>query len=162
MIIFKTGKGFCSKSGSLTVPALEWIKGEGTLAIFCSQVNLILNGLSQISTKNLCTKSKFIAEIISGLGALLTIESRTEFLKKVLELSEEFVTQPSLYLYFDERKDCIENFITDISCEYKNDLTLPLILTNQIQHAMSTLHEWLQAEKSQHLLLVGPHGSAKT
>lgn len=65
----------------ILLTAIDWITDEGVLALKCSKIGIILNGLTQIC--NATTKPQFVVGLISGLGSLLTYESRESFVKMV-------------------------------------------------------------------------------
>ncbi|CAG0920502.1 unnamed protein product, partial [Notodromas monacha] len=146
--------------------ALQWVLKEGDRPVETSLLGVVLNGLSHLEKAE--SKAKFVAGLIHGLGANLTLASRRNFASQVFSWTGEYPpnAKDPANLYYDPRKDCLESYegqvVNKVNVGNLSEGNLPAISTVGFLLNMDLFQPWIQAESGKPFLLVGPEGCGKS
>ncbi|KAF5303585.1 hypothetical protein FQR65_LT08186 [Abscondita terminalis] len=140
--------------------ALEWIMNDADVLATTSQISVALTGLSQLADAS--TKTECFVGILNGLGGYLSLSSRQVFTETLSTWMGQM--QPkTLFFYYNKDKDVVDLYEnSDIRSALSSEYDIPLILTTQVQYTINCLKTWLTRGNEQHVLLIGPRGSAKS
>ncbi|TMW62553.1 hypothetical protein Poli38472_005171 [Pythium oligandrum] len=137
------------------------------MVVETTTVGTIMNGLSHVATAT--TRSEFVVAMIRGLGANLSVASRTSFAKSLFMMSSErppdmgapldcYCVGSTFYSY-ETKKDTygsMDGRMDRRDIVGSQDAVVPTV---SVQRGLKVIEPW--AEKMEPFILVGPEGSGK-
>ncbi|CAG9863949.1 unnamed protein product [Phyllotreta striolata] len=141
--------------------AIDWCVKEGEMILPCSRVGMALTVLSQL--KDVYSKSQFAVRLMNILGHQLHEDFKEIFCQQVYDWLGETPPPVIVRSRYNNDRGTVESYYTNpnVIIEDGNRLKIPLIPTSQIELYVDCLNGWL-GDSNENILLVGPHGSAKT
>ncbi|KAE8745286.1 hypothetical protein FOCC_FOCC007971 [Frankliniella occidentalis] len=142
--------------------ALKWVLTQGESTLQNSVVSRVKTSLSHlVGVEN---APQFMVSLIRGLGSNLMISNRELFAKQVFEWFGEYPLDPTniLNCCYSSERGRLETY----TMEGASDIgvtaqSLPLVLTANVKLTLSILSVWLQQERLEPFILVGPPGCGK-
>ncbi|XP_043928516.1 cytoplasmic dynein 2 heavy chain 1 isoform X1 [Protopterus annectens] len=146
--------------------ALNWVLKQHDFVVETSLVGTVMNGLSHL---NSCSdRGLFLIGLIRGLGGNLSMKSRQEFVKEVLNWARESPPDPRkpVDTFYDTGSGRFmtyqlvkpDNLNAD---DFNNLQNLPVIQTPDMQRDLDYFKPWLSSSSKQPFILVGPEGCGK-
>ena len=146
----------------------EIVLAYNELALDCSKMGIVLNGLSQIESVH-CPE-EFALAMIRGFGSILTLKLRRQFATEVLEMMGiRFPNQNDpCNMFYDGEANSLRSYDVMNNLHERMDIKHcfsqrrnPLINTIDVQKTIDTIRNLLFSKKNPHFILAGPDGCGK-